>query len=32
MINLSSGAQHELEAFFKDRPKSGIRIYLAPGG
>ncbi len=32
MINLSASAQRELEAFFADRPKTGIRIYLAPGG
>ena len=32
MIKLSQNAQKELEAFFADRPKSGIRIYLAPGG
>ena len=32
MVNLSSDAQRELEAFFADKPKSGIRIYLAPGG
>ena len=32
MINLSDGARQELEAFFADKPKAGIRVYLAPGG
>ena len=32
MINLSDNARIELEAFFADKPKSGIRVYLAPGG
>ena len=32
MINLSDAARQELEAFFADKPKSGIRVYLAPGG
>ena len=32
MIKLSESARTELEAFFTDKPKSGIRIYLAPGG
>ena len=32
MIHLSESARAELEAFFANRPKSGIRIYLAPGG
>ncbi len=32
MITLSQNAQSELEEFFKDRPQSSIRIYLAPGG
>ncbi len=32
MIELSSSARQELEAFFADRPKVGIRMYLAPGG
>lgn len=32
MINLSENARKELESFFADKPKSGIRIYLAPGG
>ena len=32
MINLSDAARQELEAFFADKPNSGIRVYLAPGG
>lgn len=32
MINLSEAARKELEAFFTDKPKSGVRIFLAPGG
>lgn len=32
MIHLSEPARHELEAFFADKPKAGIRVYLAPGG
>ncbi len=32
MINLTENARKELEAFFADKPKSGIRIYMAPGG
>ena len=32
MIHLSDSARAELEAFFSDKPKSGIRVYLAPGG
>lgn len=32
MIQLSESAAAELSAFFADKPKSGIRIYLAPGG
>ena len=32
MINLSDAARQELEAFFADKPKAGIRVYLAPGG
>jgi Fe-S cluster assembly iron-binding protein IscA len=32
MVRLSDSALAELQAFFADRPKSGIRIYLAPGG
>lgn len=32
MINLSENARKELEAFFADKPKTGIRVYMAPGG
>ncbi len=32
MIHLSDAARQELEAFFADKPKAGIRVYLAPGG
>jgi len=32
MITITENARKELEAFFSDKPKSGIRIYLAPGG
>lgn len=32
MITLSENARKELEAFFADKPKTGIRVYLAPGG
>lgn len=32
MITVSDAARKELEAFFADKPKSGIRVYLAPGG
>ena len=32
MVQLSDSARTELDAFFTDKPKSGIRIYLAPGG
>ena len=32
MIKLTENARKELEAFFADKPKSGIRVYLAPGG
>ncbi len=32
MIYLSDAARQELEAFFADKPKAGIRVYLAPGG
>lgn len=32
MIQLTETAQKELDAFFTDKPKSGIRVYLAPGG
>jgi hypothetical protein len=32
MIELSQNAHKELEAYFADKDKSPIRIYLAPGG
>ena len=32
MITLSPAAANELTAFFADRPKAGIRVFLAPGG
>jgi Fe-S cluster assembly iron-binding protein IscA len=32
MFNVSENAVAELEAFFEDKPRSPIRIYLAPGG
>lgn len=32
MLNVSESARTELEAFFADKPKSDVRIYLAPGG
>ncbi|MBP3731065.1 MAG: IscA/HesB family protein [Mailhella sp.] len=32
MFSISQTAVSELNAFFSDRPKSSIRIYLAPGG
>ncbi len=32
MVTLTQSAKLELEQFFKDRPQSGIRIYIAPGG
>lgn len=32
MINLSENARKELEAFFADKTKSPVRVYLAPGG
>lgn len=32
MIELSNAAREELEAYFKDKDKDTIRIYLAPGG
>lgn len=32
MLNLTENAQKELAAFFADKPKSSIRVYLAPGG
>lgn len=32
MLTLSDTAREELDAFFEDREKSPIRVYLAPGG
>ena len=32
MLDLSESARKELEAFFADKEKSPIRVYLAPGG
>ena len=32
MIKQTENARKELEAFFADKPKSGIRVYLAAGG
>lgn len=32
MIQLSDNARKELDAFFADKPKTPVRIYLAPGG
>lgn len=32
MITVSESAVKELDEFFKDKEKSPIRIYLAPGG
>jgi Fe-S cluster assembly iron-binding protein IscA len=32
MFTLTENARKELDAFFADKPKSGIRMYLAPGG
>lgn len=32
MLNLTENAQKELAAFFSDKPKSTVRVYLAPGG
>lgn len=32
MIILTENAKKELEAFFADKPRSGVRVYLAPGG
>lgn len=32
MIELTDNALKELEAYFKDKDRSPIRIYLAPGG
>lgn len=32
MVDLTESARKELEAYFADKEKSSIRIYLAPGG
>ena len=32
MLELTDSARNELEAYFKDKDKETIRIYLAPGG
>lgn len=32
MLTLSATAREELDAFFADKDKSPIRVYLAPGG
>lgn len=32
MINVSDTARHELEAYFAEKEKTPIRIYLAAGG
>ena len=32
MFTLTESARTELDAFFTDKPKSPIRLYLAPGG
>lgn len=32
MFTLTENARKELDAFFSDKPKSTVRIYLAPGG
>lgn len=32
MITLETTAKQELDAYFADKEKSSIRIYLAPGG
>jgi len=32
MLELSQSAQKELEAYFSDKERGNIRIYLAPGG
>ncbi len=32
MVNVSDNAMKELEAYFADKEKSPIRVYLAPGG
>lgn len=32
MLELTANAQKELDAYFADKEKAPIRIYLAPGG
>lgn len=32
MITMTDNAKKELEAFFADKPRSSVRMYLAPGG
>lgn len=32
MLNLTPSARKELEAYFADKEKQTIRIFLAPGG
>lgn len=32
MLEISDSAQRELDAFFEDKDKTPIRVYLAPGG
>lgn len=32
MLTLSDTAREELDAYFEDKEKSTIRVYLAPGG
>ena len=32
MITLEDGARTELDAYFADKEKSAVRVYLAPGG
>lgn len=32
MVELTESARKELEAYFADKEKGSIRVYLAPGG
>ncbi len=32
MVQMTESARKELEAYFADKEKGSIRIYLAPGG
>ncbi len=32
MIKISDGARKELDAFFADKEKSTVRVFLSPGG